>query len=255
MYRGKDGKTACKLEPALNAVEVLNVRETGIIDSHAYILSLLGEIENAGGAVLFCHKVVGGQCANGAFELCVETPSGPLLVKTNELVPTAGLWSHDLAAHLEGYDSAPLPPLTFAKGSYFSYPGRAAFTRLIYPAPVDGGLGTHLTLDLAGRTRFGPDVEWLESNDPERVDFTVDPARALSFYDPIRRYWPGLPEDSLAPDYSGVRPKLLRRGEAAADFLLRGPQDHGIAGLVSFYGIESPGLRAFLAIAHHAFAA
>ena len=243
-----DGKTAQAFEPALNAIGALHVRETGIIDSHAYMLSLLGEIEDSGGAVLFRHKVVSGQYRSSSFELRVETPSGTLLVKTGILVLAAGLWSHHLAARLEGYD-ARLPPLTFAKGCYFACSGPSVFKRLIYPAPVDGGLGTHLTLDLAGRMRFGPDVEWLDNHDPQSVDFSVDPARALAFYQSIRRYWPGLPDNALVPDYSGIRPKLSRPGEAAADFLLRGPQDHGIAGLVSLYGIESPGLTASPALA------
>ena len=246
-----DGARARALEPALAAEAALHVQETGIIDSHAFMLSLVGEIESAGGSILCHHRVVGGRCASDSFELSVETPAGAFLVKTGVLILAAGLWSHALAAHLEGYDIAPLPALSLAKGSYFSYPGRAVFTRLIYPAPVEGGLGTHLTLDLGGQMRFGPDVEWLASNDPEQIDFNVDPDRVHSFYDAIRRYWPGLPEASLVPAYCGVRPKLSRHGEAAADFLIHHPQDHGIAGLVALYGIESPGLTSSLAIARH----
>jgi len=244
-----DGKAARQLEPALAAVVALDVKETGIIDSHGYMRALLREIDEAGGAVLFQHKVIGGQCVTGGFELNVETPSGSLLVRTRELVLAAGPWTHGIAAQIAGYEMVSVPPLTLAKGSYFSYAGPAAFTRLIYPAPVEGGLGTHLTLDLAGRMRFGPDVEWLDVTDPDALDFTVDRARAASFYESIRRYWPKLPEDSLQPDYSGVRPKLSRRGEAAVDFLLQGPLDHGIGGLVGLFGIESPGLTSSLAIA------
>ncbi len=244
-----DAKSARALEPALAAVAALHLPETGIIDSHAYMASLCDEVGAAGGAVLLRHKVLGGQCSDGRFELNVDTPSGPLMVKTRRLVLAAGLWSHHLAGRLEGYEHAGVPPLTLAKGSYFSYSGSAVFTRLIYPAPVDGGLGTHLTLDLGGRMRFGPDVEWLDSNDPARIDFNVDAARSRSFYDSIRRYWPGLPAGTLVPDYSGVRPKLTGPRESAADFLLHGPQEHGIPGLVALYGIESPGLTSSLAIA------
>jgi L-2-hydroxyglutarate oxidase LhgO len=245
-----DGKKACELEPALAAVAAFHLPETGIIDSHAYMSSLSMEIERAGGAILLHHKVLGGRCQDKGFELDVRTPSGPLLVRSSELILSAGLWSHDLAGRLEGYDALGVPPLTLAKGSYFSYSGAAVFTRLIYPAPVEGGLGTHLTLDLGGRMRFGPDVEWLETSDPARIDFKVDAARSLSFYESIRHYWPGLPDGSLIPDYSGVRPKLSRPGESTADFLLHGPEAHGIPGLVALYGIESPGLTSSLAIAH-----
>lgn len=246
-----DGKKARELEPALAAVAALHVQETGIIDKDAFMSSLSAEIESGGGAILFHHKMVGGRCAAGCFELRIQTPSGPSIVKTSRLVLSAGLWSHDVAARLEGYDYSTVPPLTLAKGSYFSYSGPTVFTRLIYPAPVDGGLGTHLTLDLGGRMRFGPDVEWLETNDPERVDFNVDPARSAFFYDSIRRYWPRLPEATLLPDSSGVRPKLSQRGERPADFLFHRPQEHGIPGLVALYGIESPGLTSSLAIARH----
>ncbi len=244
-----DGKKARELEPALVATMALHLSETGIIDSHAYMSALANEIESAGGAILLLHKMHDGRCMSGGFELNVESPSGALLIKASELILAAGLWSHQLASHLTGYDYGPVPPLTLAKGSYFAYNGPAVFKRLIYPAPVTGGLGTHLTLDLGGRMRFGPDVEWLSTNDPGQIDFTVDKRRSDSFYASIRRYWPGLPDASLSPDYSGVRPKLSREGGAAVDFFIHGPQDHGIAGLVALYGIESPGLTSSLAIA------
>jgi L-2-hydroxyglutarate oxidase LhgO len=246
-----DGAKARQLEPALAATMALLVPVTGIIDSHAYMSALSYDIEKAGGAVLLQHEVQDGRCSSGGFELSVQTPSGPLLIKTKQLILAAGLWSHDFARRLYGYDRTGVPPLTLAKGSYFSYKGPAVFTRLIYPAPVSGGLGTHLTLDLAGRMRFGPDVEWLDISDPKLIDFNVDASRSTSFYDSIRRYWPALPDGSLVPDYSGVRPKLSRLGEPVADFLFHGPQEHGIMGLVALYGIESPGLTSSLAIARH----
>ncbi len=237
------------LEPALAAAAALYVPETGIIDAQAYLASLAAEIESAGGAVLCGHEVLGGRCAKGAFELDIGTPSGLLLAAAERLVIAAGPWSHRLASRLEGYDAAKVPALVLAKGSYFSYGGPPAFRRLIYPAPVDGGLGIHLTLDLKGKARFGPDVEWLATNDPEKVDFEVDAERAAAFYESIRGYWPGLPAGSLKPDYSGVRPKLVHSGESDADFLIHAPEEHGIDGLLALYGIESPGLTSSLAIA------
>jgi L-2-hydroxyglutarate oxidase LhgO len=247
-----DERQTRKLEPELTARGALHLTETGIVDSHAYMQALCHDIESAGGAVVPRHEVIGGRCAPGDFELHLKAPSGHFKIKARRLVLSAGLMSHQLAARLEGYDLASLPPLTLAKGSYFAYRGKPAFSRLIYPAPVDGGLGTHLTLDLTGRMRFGPDVEWLDTTDPGQIDFTVEPGRALLFYDAIRRYWPKLPDDSLVPDYSGVRPKLSSPGQPAEDFMFHGPEDHGIPGLIALYGIESPGLTSSLAIARKA---
>ncbi len=249
-----DGKKARGLEPALAATLALHLSETGIIDSYSYMSALSFDIERAGGVILLHHKLLDGSCISEGFELSVQSPSGPLKIKTAQLIISAGLWSHHLAARLYGYDISTVPQLTLAKGSYFLYNGPGVFKRLIYPAPVAGGLGTHLTLDLSGRMRFGPDVEWLATNDPEQIDFKVDIRRSNSFYESIRRYWPGLPQASLFPDYSGVRPKLSRDGEPTADFLFHGPQDHGINGLLALYGIESPGLTSSLAIARHAVA-
>lgn len=246
-----DSEKAKAMEPALNAVAALHVRDTGILDSHGFMECLRRDIESGGGAVLCRHEFIKGRCGDGSFELRLKTPDGPLRVKTRRLMIAAGLWSHAVAGKLDGYLAPGVPPITFAKGSYFSYAGLPVFTRLIYPIPVEGGLGTHLTLDLAGRMRFGPDVEWLEAASPDDLDYGVDPARAESFYDSIRRYWPGLKDGTLVPDYSGVRPKLSRSGEPAVDFLIQTPQDHGIAGLVAHFGIESPGLTSSLAIARH----
>jgi L-2-hydroxyglutarate oxidase LhgO len=246
-----DGAAARALEPALASVGALHVRETGIIDSHAYMAALAGEIADGQGGVLLRHRMTSGRRAGQGFEIEVETPDGALRIATGRLVLAGGLSTHALAARLAGYDRARAPPLTLAKGSYFSCRHAPAFSRLIYPTPVEGGLGAHLTLDLAGRMRFGPDVEWLDSDDPGEIDFAVDPERSHSFYQSVRRYWPDLPDGALAPDYSGVRPKLSRRGEPAADFFIDGPQEHGIAGLVALYGIESPGLTASLALARY----
>ncbi len=150
-------------------------------------------------------------------------------------------------AHIESYPPQRAPRLVLAKGNYFGYRGRPAFARLIYPTPVDGGLGIHVTLDLAGRMRFGPDVEWID-----KENYDVDPARAASFYARIRSYWPSLPDDTLVPDYCGIRPKLSGPGEPAADFVIETPREHGLARLVQFFGIESPGLTAALSLADEA---
>lgn len=244
-----DGAAAMRLEPALRATLALRVRETGIIDSHGLMLSLVGEIEAGGGAVLTNHRFVGARrIAPGLFNIDVSTPSGPLIIASRKLILAAGPWTHAVAALMGEALISCAPPFHLAKGSYFAHAGAARFSQLIYPVPAPGGLGVHLTLDLAGAMRFGPDVEWLASNDPDAVDFRVDPARNRCFYAAIRRYWPGLAEGALQPAYAGVRPKISGEGELSADFLIQGPQSHGIAGLVALYGVESPGLTASLAM-------
>lgn len=245
-----DAPAAKRLEPALQATLALHVHETGLVDSHGLMLALVGDIEAAGGAVLLEHKVARGERKTGAgFEIEVSTPRGALMIATRNLVLAAGPWSHAVAARIAGVAELDRPPLHLAKGSYFSHAGAARFSRLIYPVPEPGGLGVHLTLDLGGAMRFGPDVEWLDCNDPDAVDFTVQAARGERFYASVRRYWPGLADGALQPAYAGVRPKLSGPGQPNADFLIRGPQDHGVAGLMELYGIESPGLTSSLAIA------
>lgn len=246
-----DGRELRRIEEELAARAALYVPDTGIIDADAYMSALAGEIKNAGGAILCEHTVIAGSCGYHYFEIEVESPFGSMRVNARRLVLAAGLRSHELAARLGGYDFSAVPPLTLVKGSYFSYSGAAPFVHLIYPVPDDGGLGIHLTFDLKGNVRFGPDVEWLDTSDPEQINFTVDESRSCSYYESIRRYWPGLPEASLSSAHSGVRPKLSRRSEPAADFLLHGPKEHGIPNLVSLYGIESPGLTSSLALARY----
>jgi L-2-hydroxyglutarate oxidase LhgO len=244
-----DGSAARRMEPALRAAAALHVKETGIIDSHGLMLSLLGEIEDGGGALVPNHRAVGGRLAGGSrYEIKVGSPSGFLAITTANLIIAAGMWTNALTASFEGMTSLGAPPLFLAKGSYFALSGPSAFTRLIYPLPVRGGAGRHLTLTLDGRARFGPDVEWLVSNDPEQTDFGVDPGRAQSFYASVRRYWPELPDGALIPDYAGVRPKLAGPDAPAADFLVSGPQEHGFSGVVVLYGMESPGLTSALAL-------
>jgi L-2-hydroxyglutarate oxidase LhgO len=244
-----DAPAAKRLEPAVRAVSALHVKETGIIDSHGFMLSLVGEIEDSGGAVMLNHRVLSGRPSRAhRYELEVASPSGRLTITTRTLVLAAGPWTNALTAAIEGMGTIDAPRLFLAKGSYFAFSGRRTFTRLVYPVPVQGGLGIHLTLALDGRIRLGPDVEWLETRDPDQVDFGVEPSRAEGFYACARRYWPDLPDGSLTPDYAGVRPKLSGPGAPAADFLLQGPQQHGLPGVVALYGIESPGLTSSLAI-------
>ena len=235
------------LEPALRCTAAFLSPSTGIVDSHGLMLALQGEAEDHG-AMLAMHSPVGSVCAvGGGFELEVGGAE-PMRLTTRLLVNSAGLYAQALAQRIEGLEALHVPAAHWARGCYFGLPGRAAFSRLIYPMPVDGGLGVHVTLDLGGQMRFGPDVEWLAGTAPVDEDYRVDPARADSFYAAIRRYWPALPDSSLVPGYAGIRPKTSGPGEAAADFMIQGPADHGLDGLVNLFGIESPGLTASLAI-------
>jgi L-2-hydroxyglutarate oxidase LhgO len=237
------GEEARRLEPNLACTGAVLSQETGIVDSHALMLALQGDLENAGGVIAF-HTPVERVLCNGTDWDVHVGGSEPADLTVDAVVNAAGLGAQALARATEGYSAGRVPPLVLAKGNYFGCLGKPAFSRLIYPAPVDGGLGTHVTLDLSGRMRFGPDVEWIE-----REEYEVDPQRAESFYASIRRYWPGLPDGALVPDYSGIRPKLTGAGEKAADFMIDGPAEHGLPGLVHLFGIESPGLTSCLSIA------
>ena len=167
-------------------------------------------------------------------------------IAARHVVNAAGLGAVALARSISGLDAAFVPALHYAKGNYFSVTGRAPFSRLIYPVPEPGGLGVHLTLDLAGQAKFGPDVEWIDT-----IDYVVDPERANRFYPAIRRYWPGLPDGALMPGYAGIRPKIVPPAVAVQDFIIQGPREHGVAGLINLFGIESPGLTSCLALADH----
>lgn len=239
---------ARKMEPALACTAALLSPDTGIVDSHALMLSLLGDAEAAGAMLGLNTEILGGRIEGGRIVLTTrDTQSGDTFgIVARHFVNAAGLGATVLAGALEGLDPRFVPQQRLAKGNYFSVTGRAPFSRLIYPVPEPGGLGIHLTLDLNGIARFGPDVEWVEE-----IDYRVDPAGAQKFYGAIRTYWPDLAEDSLQPAYSGIRPKLSGPGEANADFVIQGPDTHGIAGLVNLFGIESPGLTSSLAIARH----
>jgi L-2-hydroxyglutarate oxidase LhgO len=208
------------------------------------MLSLLGEAEAHGAMIAYGSKVTGGSVENG-IAIEVAGADGTMRLAPRLLVNCAGLGAQGLAAALAGLPREIIPALSYAKGNYFTLAGRAPFSRLIYPVPERGGLGVHLTLDLGGQAKFGPDVEWVE-----RPNYDVDPARAERFYAAIRTYWPALADGALLPGYAGIRPKLPA-ADAAADFVIQGPEAHGIGGLINLYGIESPGLTASLAIADY----
>jgi L-2-hydroxyglutarate oxidase LhgO len=229
------------LEPDLSTVGGLLSPSTGIVDSHAFMLALRGDAEDAGATIAFRTWFEAAQpVRDGGFIVRI----GGFALVARKLVNAAGLWASDVAARIEGLGEQPVPRTYFARGNYFSLAGPSPFRHLVYPVPEPGGLGVHLTLDLAGQARFGPDVEWIPA-----IDYSVDPRRAERFYAAIRRYWPGLRDGVLMPAYAGVRPKLSGPDEPAADFVLSGPAQHGLAGLVNLFGIESPGLTAALPLA------
>ncbi|KIL97203.1 Aminobutyraldehyde dehydrogenase [Paramagnetospirillum magnetotacticum MS-1] len=233
---------AREMEPDLHCVAALLSPATGIIDTHGLMLSLLGEVEAAGGALALKSPVIGGKVTEEGMRLDVGGPE-PMALLARNVVLAAGLSSPRLGAAL---GLAHVPPAYLCKGNYFTLSGRTPFKRLVYPVPVAAGLGVHFTLDLGGRGRFGPDVEWVNAE-----DYRVDPRRGDSFYAAIRRYWPGLAEGALEPAYAGIRPKITAEGEAAADFLIHGPAQTGVPGVAALYGIESPGLTSCLAIARY----
>jgi L-2-hydroxyglutarate oxidase LhgO len=233
------------LEPALVCVTALQSPSTGIIDSHGLMLAYQGDAESHGASIALKSPVESGHIADGRIELDVGGVQ-PMRIRARTVVNAAGLHAQRTAASLDGFPPGHVPPSYYCKGNYYSLAGRSPFSRLIYPVPEAAGLGVHLTLDLAGQARFGPDVEWVDT-----IDYRVDPRRADAFYREIRRYWPDLADDALQPGYSGIRPKIQAPGEPARDFLIEGPAQHGVPGLVNLFGIESPGLTASLAIADH----
>ena len=235
-----DAAEARRLEPNLACTAALLSPDTGIVDSHALMLELQGDAEAKGAAIAFQSPVLGGKIADGETVLEVGGAE-PMRLAARHVVVAAGLGGPEVARAL-GLPAVPRDYL--CKGNYFTLTGRMPFRHLVYPVPVAAGLGVHYTLDLGGRGRFGPDVEWVDA-----VDYTVDPRRGDSFYGAIRRYWPGLEDGRLEPAYAGIRPKIQGPGDPARDFLVHGPADHGGAGVVALYGIESPGLTCCLALA------
>jgi L-2-hydroxyglutarate oxidase LhgO len=238
-----DAAAAKRLEPALACVAAMHSPETGIIDSHRFMLALRGDLEDRGGMIAFNSPIERLKPARGGWDAALGGGE-PQWLSFDAVVNCAGLGAQRLARATEGYPPERVPRLVLAKGNYFGFAGRPVFSRLIYPVPVPGGLGVHVTLDLGGRMRFGPDVEWIE-----REDYDVDVSRAAAFYQRIRDYWPGLPDHSLVPDYCGIRPKLTGPGEAAADFMIETPKQHGLPRTVHLFGIESPGLTCALSMA------
>lgn len=246
-----DAKAALALEPALRCIAALHSPSTGIVDSHGFMLALQGDLERAGGMVALGSEVVSARLGGAGEPHVLRFADGSELA-CGLLVNAASLHACALARRFEGLQARFVPREWFAKGNYYALGGRSPFRHLIYPAPADAHLGTHLTLDLGGQAKFGPDIEWLEVSTPEAIDYQVDPARAEGFYAEVRRYWPGLPDGALAPSYSGVRPKIHGPHEKAADFRVDGPALHGVPGLVNLFGIESPGLTSALAIGEYA---
>ena len=237
------GAEARALEPALKAERALLSPSTGIVDSHALMLALRGDAEAHGAMVALGTPVLSGRAERG--HVTIETGGAePMRLEAALVVNAAGLGAQAIAGAIEGMPADRIPPRHLAKGNYFSLSVRAPFSRLVYPMPAPGGLGVHLTLDLAGQARFGPDVEWVEA-----IGYDVDPRRADSFYAAIRTYWPDLPDGALQPAYAGIRPKIARPGGSSTDFVIETEADHGVSGLVNLFGLESPGLTACLAIA------
>lgn len=236
------------LEPALTCEAALLSPSTGVIDSHGLMLSLQGDMENAGGLLALVSPVqhMGLKHGTATHPIRVSTQDGTELA-CKVLVNAAGLNAVAMARGMDGLDKMVLPQAHYAKGNYFTLAGKAPFSRLIYPVPEKAGLGVHLTLDLGGQAKLGPDVQWV--NDPS--DLQVDPRRGDAFYSEVRKYWPDLGDGALQPGYAGIRPKIHGPHEAAADFMIQGPAEHGVPGLVNLLGIESPGLTSSLAIAAH----
>lgn len=237
------GAQASALEPELHAVAALFSLESGVMDAHGYMLALEGEIAVRGGAIALNAPFERAVSKAGTWDIAVGG-STPIDITTRKLIIAAGLCAQTCARTIEGYPNGNIPDLHFGKGNYFTLQGvKAPFRHLIYPPPIPGALGTHYRRDLGGVARFGPDLEWVETE-----DYSVDAARAESFYETIRRFWPGLPDGALVPDYAGIRPKIHGAGETQPDFMLADPTEHGLAGLVCLFGIESPGLTSSLAL-------
>lgn len=244
-----DGKQARELEPELRCYSALVSPSTGIIDSHALMLSLQGDAENHGAQCVFHTPFQQGRrLENGNFELEFGG-AGALTLTAATVINATGLQAPDVARQISNTPHHDIPAARYCKGTYFTLSGRSPFSRLIYPVPNESGLGVHLTHDLGGQTKFGPDTEWIAE-----IDYQLDASRSESFYATIRQYWPALPDNALLPGYTGIRPKITDPGKAAADFLILGPARHGVPGLVHLLGIESPGLTACLALARHVMA-
>ena len=248
------GEQAKLMEPELHCVAAVLSASTGIVDSHGFMLSLLGGYEDAGGMIAYQSPLISvkplGENAKNGFELEIGGAEC-MKIQTKLLINCAGMSAPAIARKIEGLAQQQIPKAYFAKGNYFSLSGKSPFKHLIYPIPEPGGLGVHLTLDMGGQAKFGPDVEWLEIDEESQIDYTVNPKRGEGFYEAVRRYWPGLKDNALQPDYSGVRAKIVPPNTPAGDFCFNTPMDHGLEGLFNLYGFESPGLTSSLAIAKY----
>ncbi|MEQ1517095.1 MAG: NAD(P)/FAD-dependent oxidoreductase [Usitatibacteraceae bacterium] len=236
-----DGRQARAMEPALSCNAALSSPSSGIIDSHTYMLNLLGDLENAGGMAVFNTRVVGGRLDRGGIVVATQ---GENAVRARLVINAAALGAQAIAHAIEGFPAEHIPALRYARGCYFSIAGKSPFSRLIYPLPEAAGLGVHLTIDMGGHAKFGPDVEWIDT-----PSYDVDPARARVFYSEIGKYWPGIKDHQLQPAYAGIRPKINAPDEPAADFYIAGRETHGVRGMINLFGIESPGLTGSLSIA------
>ncbi len=243
------GNAARAMEPQLRCLSALLSPSTGIVDSHGVMLAYQGDLESKGSVIAFNSAVTGGRVSDAGIELEVASTTEPgaptTQLRCRSVINSAGLNAQEVARRLAGLKQELVPPTYYAKGNYFALVGKAPFTHLVYPIPEKSGLGVHITVDLAGQARFGPDVEWIE-----KINYDVDPHRCDGFYAEIRKYWPDLPDGSLAPAYAGIRPKLGPQASiVGTDFVIQGPETHGVPGLVNLFGIESPGLTASPAIA------
>jgi L-2-hydroxyglutarate oxidase LhgO len=234
-----------QLEPAISCVAALSSPNTGIIDTHGYMLALIGQAEQHGATLAYGTRVRRGWVESTGISLALNDDTEPTL-RASVLINCAALGAVALAGALDGFPAEHVPALHISKGNYFSLNGRAPFTRLVYPVPEPGGLGIHLTLDLGGRARFGPDVEAIAT-----LDYQVDPRRGERFYDSVRKYWPKLPDNALAPAFCGIRPRIYPAGGVAADFRIDGPRLHSVPNVINLFGIESPGLTSSLAISEY----
>jgi len=241
-----DESEARRIEPELKCICALASPSTGIIDSHVYMQSLLADAEANGASIAYDTQVSSLRTTPGGIEIAIKGQSGPV-VRARTVVNSAGLQADRVASSIQDFPSQFIPTVRFAKGSYFALSGASPFSRLVYPVPPPGGhLGIHMTIDLGGAARFGPDSEWVHS-----LDYAVDPQRAGLFAEAIRQYWPGLDQARLYPAYAGIRPKVSGPGQPAQDFCISGPKEHGVAGVVNLFGMESPGLTASLALGEY----
>jgi L-2-hydroxyglutarate oxidase LhgO len=237
------------LEPEIDCIAALLSPATGIVDSHALMQAFLADAQHHNALLAVQSRVIAAIVRADGIRLDIECANGDRTsVSARSVVNAAGLYAPAMAMTIQGFPAAKVPHALFAKGNYYSLAGSAPFSRLVYPLPEPGGLGLHYTLDLGHQARFGPDVEWLAIVSADEIDYNVDTSRVQQFYSGIRKYWPGLPDGALLPAYSGVRPKIAATG-VDADFMIQGPADHGISGLVNLFGIESPGLTSAMAIA------